>query len=101
MSFENVPKEKLNEVKPKLNEVLKALADAGDIDLERIQSIINRQKLKNLSKLEEYPHSAIADLIIGHMLYGNTKEDVKIYSSKVKTQSYEYILVAGSNESFR
>lgn len=74
--FKSVPKEKLPLVKPKLDVVLKAIVEKENIDMKRLKSIINRQKLEYLSNLESSPHSAVAHLLIGHMLYGNSKEDV-------------------------
>lgn len=47
-----------------------------DINMERMESIIKRHRLESISYLECDPHSSVAFLIIGHVLYGNTKEDV-------------------------
>ncbi|KAK4880203.1 hypothetical protein RN001_008349 [Aquatica leii] len=78
LSFGGVPKDKLELIKPKLDSVLKTIVDDINIDMKRIQSIINRQKLENLSSLEHGPHSRVAHLIIGHMLFGNTEEDLRV-----------------------
>lgn len=76
--FENVPKNKLDKVKPLLSEVLKKIVENEDIDMNRLQSVIHRHKLESLSNLENNPHQTVAFMIIGHMLYGHTKEDVSI-----------------------
>lgn len=46
--------------------------------MTKLHSIINKYKLEHLSNLENSPHSIIAMMVIGHMLYGNTKNDVSI-----------------------
>ncbi|KAI4464378.1 presequence protease [Holotrichia oblita] len=75
--FENVPNAKLPLIKKKLDEVLADIVKENDIDMERMRSIINRAKLESLSNMENNPHHAVAFMIIGHMLYGNTKEDLQ------------------------
>jgi Zn-dependent M16 (insulinase) family peptidase len=77
--FEDVPLNKLPEVKPKLQSLLKTIVDDGDINMERIKSIIKRNKLEHLSNIENNPHSTLAFIIIGHILYGNSKEDVILF----------------------
>lgn len=76
--FENVPKAKLPLIKPKLDELLADIVKNEDIDMDRMANIINRDKLESLSYIENNPHYGVAFMIIGHMLYGNTKEDVKL-----------------------
>lgn len=82
--FENVPKEKLPQVKPRLMDVLKNIVDNEDIDMNRLKCVINRRKLESLSNLENNPHQTIAFMIIGHMLYGYSKEDVSIFNNSYK-----------------
>lgn len=77
LMFKNVPKDKLPQIKPKLLGLLRNIVEKEDIDMKRMTSIINRRKLECLSKVENSPHHTIAFSIIGHMLYGNTKEDVR------------------------
>lgn len=74
--FENVPKEKINKVKSQLITVLKTIVDKEDIDMKRLHSVIHRHKLESLSNYENNPHQTLAFMIIGHMLYGKTKDDV-------------------------
>lgn len=77
--FENVPKEKLQKVKPMLMEVLKKIVEKEDIDMNRLKCVMHRRKLESLSNLENNPHQTIAFMIIGHMLYGYSKEDVSFF----------------------
>lgn len=79
--FKNVPKDKLPQIKPKLMNFLNNIFEKEDIDMTRMKSVINRRKLECLSNVENNPHDTIAFLIIGHMLYGNTKEDVSDFCS--------------------
>lgn len=76
LMFKNVPKDKLPQIKPKLLDLLRNILEKEDIDMKRMKSIINRRKLESLSEVENSPHHTIAFSIIGHMLYGNTKDDV-------------------------
>lgn len=69
---------KLPEVSSKLRALLKKIIDDEDIDMTKLHSIINKFKLEHLSNLENSPHNVIAMMIIGHMLYGNTKTDVSL-----------------------
>lgn len=76
-----MPLSKLNEVKPKLDSILLAIANEKEpIDIERLATVIHRKRLDCLSSLDTSPHESIAFMIIGDMLYGNTKQDVcKLY----------------------
>lgn len=47
------------------------------IDMTRMKNILERNILEYLSSLESNPHDAVAFLIIGDVLYGNTPEDVR------------------------
>ncbi|KAF5295450.1 hypothetical protein FQA39_LY13111 [Lamprigera yunnana] len=77
LNFQGVPNSKLELIKPKLDEVFKKIVEDSNIDMKRIISIIKRQKLEYLSGLEHSPHSAVAHLLIAHMLYGKREEDLK------------------------
>lgn len=81
MTFEDVPVDKLPEIRPKLQELLKKIVDTKNINMKRMESIINRYKLESLSNLENNPHHTVTFMIIGHMLYGTTKEDVRFRHS--------------------
>ncbi|XP_056630340.1 uncharacterized protein C05D11.1-like [Diorhabda sublineata] len=75
--LEDVPIEKLSEVGPQLKEALKNIIKNKSIDMVQLHSIINKYKLESLSSLENSPHYTIAFMILGHMLYGHTKEDLE------------------------
>ncbi|XP_065172046.1 uncharacterized protein C05D11.1-like, partial [Atheta coriaria] len=75
--FHNVPANKLALVKPKLDQVLKQIADDEDIHMEQMKNVINRHIQESLSSVEVNPHHTVAFMVIGHMLYGNTKEDLE------------------------
>ncbi|XP_046995924.1 uncharacterized protein C05D11.1-like isoform X1 [Schistocerca americana] len=75
--FENVPNQKLCLVRDRLMQVLNGIARGDEkIDMRRMRAVIHRQILESLSHLENSPHDSIAFMIIGDMLYGNTKEDL-------------------------
>ncbi|KAL1123834.1 hypothetical protein AAG570_001605 [Ranatra chinensis] len=77
VQFENVPVEKLNSVKNKLNDVLSGILSAKEpFDMNRLSTVINRHRLECLSYLENAPHDSIAYIAIGHMLYGNSIGDL-------------------------
>lgn len=84
--------DKLAQIRPKLQELLKKILDTGDINMERMESIINRFKLESLSNLENSPHQTVAFMIIGHMLYGNTKEDVRYHQSLLSYNNFFFQL---------
>lgn len=79
ITFNDVPVNKLPEVRPKLQQVLRKILETEDIDMVQLKSIINKYKLESLSSIESIPHYSIAFMIIGHMLYGNTKSDVRYF----------------------
>lgn len=76
MYFESVPTPKIPEIKLKVDAVFAKIVREGDIDMKRMRTIIARQKLELTSSFESNPHSSMAHVLIGHVLYGNTKEDV-------------------------
>ncbi|XP_067002472.2 uncharacterized protein C05D11.1 [Anabrus simplex] len=77
LMFENVPKDKLGAVKGRLMQILSAITKGDDkLDMKRLRTVIHRQILESLSHLENSPHEGVAFMIIGDMLYGNTKEDL-------------------------
>jgi hypothetical protein len=54
------------------------LRDVNDktIDVDRVRTILRKKVLDAWGSLESDPHGAISYDLIGHMLYGNTAEDV-------------------------
>ncbi|XP_066250958.1 uncharacterized protein C05D11.1-like [Euwallacea similis] len=75
--FEDVPISKVDKVKQNLQGELKRILSNQDINMQTLESIINKYKLENISNIENSPHQSIAFMIIGHMLYGNTKADLE------------------------
>lgn len=85
LNFDNVPIEKLDKVKPKLDSVLSSILNSEKpIDMKRLSTVINRHKLEILSNLENSPHDCIAFMVIGYVLYGNTPEDLDDRLNQVK-----------------
>lgn len=78
LHLENVPTEKIPSVKAKLAEALARIASEGNVDMKRMNTIIERQKRELTSSFESNPHSSMAHILIGHVLYGNTEEDVSL-----------------------
>jgi len=79
ISFENVPIEKMEaEIIPsKLDEVFyKLLIDSSYLDLERLRTFVERNKLHILSYLDNYPHEKLSSMIIEDFLYGKSSGDV-------------------------
>lgn len=79
LNFENVPMEKLGAdiIPSKLNEIFnKLMTDDSYFDLERLRTFVERNILNTLSKLDNYPHEALATIIIGDFLYGKNLSDV-------------------------
>ncbi|KAG4066708.1 hypothetical protein HA402_007344 [Bradysia odoriphaga] len=75
-TFENVPLDKIEAILPKLQSILKNIADGIEkIDMNRLRNILERSILEYLSNLESNPHEAISFMVIGDVLYGNTPED--------------------------
>ncbi|XP_025831305.1 uncharacterized protein C05D11.1 [Agrilus planipennis] len=75
LMFRNVPLEKIPLIRPKFDEIMQRIVLSKELDWKRIKLILKKQKLEYLSNLENCPHNSIVDMIIGHMLYGNTRED--------------------------
>ncbi|KAI1290107.1 hypothetical protein HDE_08397 [Halotydeus destructor] len=77
LSFESVPKDKLDQVRAKLFDVLSEVVNGTKpFDEKRMASIIHRNKLQHLSAIELSPHMAVASAIIGDFLYGSTDKDL-------------------------
>ncbi|XP_046735682.1 uncharacterized protein C05D11.1-like [Diprion similis] len=75
--FENVPKAKIPLVKDHLVKTLKDIADGENgIDMKRLNTVIQRHILETLSNLENSPHDSVAFMVIGDILYGQSKEDL-------------------------
>ncbi|KAK6619201.1 hypothetical protein RUM44_003583 [Polyplax serrata] len=76
--FENVPNEKLDQVKDQLFLSLRRFyEEPNSFNLARMRSVIQKQKAETLTSLENQPHDSIAFMVIGDMLYGNTPDDLR------------------------
>ena len=79
INFENVPIEKMEPkiISSKLDEVLnKLLVDDSYLDLERLRTFVERNKLHILGYLDNYPHDKLSSIVIEDFLYGKTSVDV-------------------------
>lgn len=86
--FENVPKDKIPLIKEPLMKVLGDICNNGSgIDMKRMRTVVHRSILEVLSALENEPHDTIAYMLFGHVLYGNTKEDVSHTQDNWPTRS--------------
>lgn len=86
MYLENVPTEKIPSVKSNLAAALARIVSEGDIEMIRMNAIIARQKRELTSSFENNPHSAMADILIRHVLYGNTEDNVSLI------RAYGYVI---------
>eukprot|EP00112_Aurelia_sp_Birch-Aquarium-sp1_P017903 Seg42.13_Seg42.8 transcript_id=Seg42.13_Seg42.8/GoldUCD/mRNA.D3Y31 product="putative protein C05D11.1" protein_id=Seg42.13_Seg42.8/GoldUCD/D3Y31 len=92
-----VPKEKLSLVKERIEKVLDEIASGkAVIDMERMNTVIHREILDGLDKLEDSPHDTMAQGIIGDFLYSTAPEQLKEYMNdlprleKLKKESSEF-----------
>ena len=78
LKFDNVPVGKLDEIRQRLFDFIGALgSDACPFDMERVQLVIQRRILEQLSHLENNPHDSIAYMVIADALYGRSHEDLR------------------------
>ncbi|EST04590.1 Peptidase M16, C-terminal domain protein [Kalmanozyma brasiliensis GHG001] len=68
--FSSVPSDQLDRLDQQLIDLLAGIVKEG-IDMDRMQMVIKRDKLKVLSQLETKPADSFADLLITDFLYGN------------------------------
>lgn len=76
LSFENVPIDNLEHIKPKTSTILDQVLDDG-IDLHRMKTLIEKRVLQYLGQREHSPHDVIAQLAISQFLYGTSEQDFK------------------------
>lgn len=86
--FENVPKSKIPLIKESLMKVLNDICTDKGIDMKRMKTLVHKSILELLSTLENDPHDTVADIIFGHVLYGNTNEDVCILLAHLLATTY-------------
>ena len=91
MEFENVPVDRLDEVVPKLEKVLKDIVADGPekFDLERITNFIEQEVINNLKEIENSPHLFVPDASVLDMLYGESNKDLeKFVTSSQSNKKY-------------
>merc|ERR1719341_2178362 len=98
IEFENVPTERLAEVIPRMEKVLKRIvADGADkFDIERIHDFIDQEVIKNLEEIENSPHLFLPDASVLDMLYGERPEHLEKFvtasqlNKKYKTKDRQF-----------
>lgn len=70
VSLASVPVENLEEAEQKFFEIVRKIA-GNDLDMERMQALITKDKLKVKNAVESDPHSAFSTPIITDFLYGS------------------------------
>jgi len=98
IEFENVPTERLAEVIPRMEKVLKRIvADGADkFDIERIHDFIDQEVIKNLKEIENSPHLFLPDASVLDMLYGERPEHLEKFvtasqlNKKYKTKDRQF-----------
>lgn len=68
ITFENVPRERLLDVRPRLFELLQSIAQRG-VDMERIHAVIRRMRKKAVLKMEASPSDFMTDFAIDFFVY--------------------------------
>ena len=83
IEFENVPVERMDEVIPKMDQILQDIVNKGpdDFDLERISNFIDREVVNNLKEMENSPHLFVPDATVLDMLYGKDPQDLRKFLS--------------------
>ncbi|SPO28432.1 related to Zn2+-dependent endopeptidase, insulinase superfamily [Ustilago trichophora] len=95
--FSSVPTEQLDKLDQQLVDLLAGIVKDG-VDMDRMQMVIKRDKLKVLSQLETKPADSFADLLITDFLYGNRNgqdlhtalEDMKRYDELLTWKSEQW-----------
>ncbi|XP_013400143.1 uncharacterized protein C05D11.1 [Lingula anatina] len=77
LTFQNVPKEKLKEIKPRLLATIgKIVKREEEIDSKRMETVIHKNVLDSMERLESRPHDQIAGDLIGDFLFSDTGEEL-------------------------
>lgn len=89
IEFENVPVDRLDEVIPKMDQLLQDIVDAGpdDFDLERITNFIDREVVNNLKEMENSPHLFVPDATVLDMLYAEEPDDLRKFLSSSQSNN--------------
>ncbi|KAJ8960913.1 hypothetical protein NQ318_020212 [Aromia moschata] len=72
--FENVPVKKLSQIEAKFQEVLLRMVKDRDIDMKRMETIIETHKMKRIITLEQYPSYLIQCVLMRYLIYGNAED---------------------------
>ena len=83
IEFENVPVDRIDEVIPKMDKILRDIVDGGpdQFDLERIANFIDREVVNHLKEEENSPHLFVPDATVLDMLYGRDPDDLRKFVS--------------------
>ncbi|GAB5591544.1 hypothetical protein Unana1_06444 [Umbelopsis nana] len=95
----NVPEEELEELVPMLFDTLNRVIEEEGIDMDRMNTIIRREKLKLLNNIETNSHFSAAITCIGDFLYGKEDgsdleaacQDIKYLDQLLKYSSDEWV----------
>ena len=104
IEFENVPAERLAEVVPRMEKVLrKIVADGADkFDVERIHDFIDQEVIKSLKEIENSPHLFLPDASVLDVLYGERPEHLEKFvtasqlNKKYKTKDRQFWVALGA-----
>jgi Zn-dependent M16 (insulinase) family peptidase len=84
VEFEDVPTEKIDQIKDKFFEVLNRVVEEG-VDVERMKTMIKRRKVKHFNSLENSAHGEYAMSFMASFLYGKGDADLFEMLDPVKT----------------
>ena len=84
ITFSNVPKKKIPVVEKELKKALEDIVSGVTAwDRNRMSTVIKRRISSQMSQVENQPHDAVAFMLIGDMLYGDTSEDMRVRLNSV------------------
>lgn len=85
LEFTNVPISKISEISAHLQGAFNRIFESKTgIDMQRMNTVIQRYLLEGLSNLESGPHDLVFDVIVQDFLYGNDEVDV-IYTNIISS----------------
>ncbi|XP_064616831.1 uncharacterized protein C05D11.1-like [Liolophura sinensis] len=86
MIYKNVPKEKLDVIKTKQEQLLRKLSTREEaIDMKRMETVIHKRILEALNSVEDDPHSTLAFICIEDFLFGDTQDDLEIKVNAIRS----------------